>query len=98
MNLQESIRRILREETKVSLATRRRSQQIKKLLDIVLYNSLPCRYRNTEDFILSVINEVKDIFYAIEFKELEVEEVKNFIKEYLIDDIKRYYIDSQEDC
>ena len=95
MDLQENIKRILREENEVSPIVLRRSHQIRKLLDIVLYNSLPCRYRNMEDFILSVINDVKDIFHVIEFKELEAEEVKKYIKEFLINDVKRYYIDSQ---
>jgi hypothetical protein len=97
MNLQETIRRVLR-ETEISIQSRRRSDSIKKLLEIILYNSLPCQYDDIEEFAPTIFNDVKTYFIVLELKGLNYEEVEEYIKKYLIDDIKRYYIDSQEDC
>ena len=97
MKLQETIRRVLR-ETEISIQSRRRSDSIKKLLEIILYNSLPCQYDDIEEFAPTIFNDVKTYFIVLELKGLNYEEVEEYIKKYLIDDIKRYYIDSQEDC
>jgi hypothetical protein len=97
MNLQETIKRVLR-ETEISIQARRRSDTIKKLLDIILINSLPCRYDDIEEFASTIFNDVRTYFIVLELKGLNYEEVEEYIKKYLIDDIKRYYIDSQEDC
>ena len=97
MNLQETIRRVLR-EPEISIQARRRSDSIKKLLEIILYNSLPCQYDDIEEFAPTIFNDVKTYFIVLELKGLNYEEVEEYIKKYLIDDIKRYYIDSQEDC
>jgi hypothetical protein len=63
-----------------------------------LYNSLPCQYDDIEEFAPTIFNDVKTYFIVLELKGLNYEEVEEYIKKYLIDDIKRYYIDSQEDC
>ena len=97
MNLQETIRRVLR-ETEISIQARRRSDSIKKLLEFILYNSLPCQYDDIEEFAPTIFNDVKTYFIVLELKGLNYEEVEEYIKKYLIDDIKRYYIDSHEDC
>ena len=86
MNLQESIRRILREESEVPLNVRRRIYILEKLFNVILSNSTPCDY------------DLETYLITFKLEGMTEEEILSFVKDYFYSEMRRYYIDSQEDC
>lgn len=95
MNLKESIRKHLFEITNAK--TKRRHNEIKKLLIFILRNSIVCG-PDYEQYEKSVLDDVETFVLVLEIKGLSGLEVKNHIEEYLMNFIKRYYTEAQEDC
>ena len=54
-NLQESIRRILREEAEIPFKVKRRFDRLKELVNVVLDGSNPCDYSNIEHYFKGVL-------------------------------------------
>jgi hypothetical protein len=98
MNLQENIRRILREESGISLNVRRRINILEKLVNVTLSNSNPCDYLNEEHFIEGILYDLETYLITFELEGMTEEEILSFVKEYFYSEMRRYYIDSQEDC
>lgn len=98
MNLQETIRRILREESGISLNVRRRINTLEKLVNVTLSNSNPCDYSNEEHFIEGILYDLETYLITFELEGMTEEEILSFVKEYFYSEMRRYYIDSQEDC
>lgn len=95
MNLQESIKKHLLEITNAK--TKRRHNQIRRLLIIILKNSITCG-PDYEQYEKSVLDDVETFMTVLDIKGLSGFEVKNHIEEYLMYFIKRYYTEAQEDC
>ena len=87
---------IITEEQNISL--RRRLYYIKELLDVVLDNMHPCDYSNESHFFDGVIYDLETYLSVMNINELQPDEIIDYVKEHMKDDIFRYYIDSQEDC
>ena len=98
MNLQENIRRILREESEIPINVRRRFDILKKLVDVILSNSYPCDFVNEDHYFEGVLYDLETFLITFEMEGMTNEEILSFIRDYFYDNIKRYYIDSQEDC
>jgi hypothetical protein len=98
MNLQENIRRILREETNTPVNVRRRFYKIEKLLDVVLSNTYPCDFSNEKHYLEGVLYDLETFLITFEMEGMTNGEILSFVREYLYDYIKQYYINSQEDC
>jgi hypothetical protein len=98
MTLQENIRRILREESEIPINVRRRFDILKKLVDVILSNSYPCDFVNEDHYFEGVLYDLETFLITFEMEGMTKEEVLSFIRDYFYDNIKRYYIDSQEDC
>ena len=98
MNLQESIRRILREETEIPINVKRRFDRLKKLVDVILSNSYPCDYSSKEQYLEGVMYDLETFLISYQMEGMTNEEIISFVRDYFYDNIKRYYIDSQEDC
>jgi hypothetical protein len=102
MNLQEQILRIqlmmgvISEDFSISL--RRRIHIIKKLLDVLLENSYPCDFENINHFIEGILYDIDVFLLTFDVEGLSSDEVKDFIMEYLKDNIEQYYINASEDC
>jgi hypothetical protein len=96
--LQESIRRILREESEVPLNVRRRIYILEKLFNVILSNSTPCDYENEEYFIEGILYDIEAYLITFKLEGMTEEEILSFVKEYFYSEMRRYYIDSQEDC
>jgi hypothetical protein len=100
MNLQEQIDR-MREmmglnESNVPLAVRRRLNEIKKLLDVVLNNSYPCDFDNSNDFINGVIYDVRESLEEI--SGMSSGEIASLIYEYFTNEIEEYYNERTQNC
>jgi Holliday junction resolvasome RuvABC endonuclease subunit len=87
---------IITEQQNISL--RRRLLQIKNLLDITLKNSHPCDFTSESHFFNGVVDDLNAILIMVNIATLKPDEIIDYVKEYMKDDIIRYYIDSQEDC
>jgi len=87
---------IITEEQNISL--RRRLYYIKELLNVVLDNMHPCDYSNESHFFDGVIYDLETYLSVMNINELQPDEIIDYVKEHMKDDIFRYYIDSQEDC
>ena len=98
MNIKENIRRILREENEIPINVRRRFDTLKKLVDVILSNSYPCDFVNEDHYFEGVLYDLETFLITFEMEGMTIEEVLSFIRDYFYDNIKRYYIDSQEDC
>ena len=98
MGLQENIRRILREESEIPINVRRRFDILKKLVDVILSNSYPCDFVNEDHYFEGVLYDLETFLITFEMEGMTKEEILSFIRDYFYDNIKRYYIDSQEDC
>ena len=93
--LKESIKRTLKEITNPN--TKRRHNQIRRLLIIILKNSITCG-PDYEQYEKSVLDDVETFMNVLDIKGLSGREVKDHIEEYLMYFIKRYYTEAQEDC
>lgn len=97
MNLQENIRRILRERIEVPVSIKRRIYVINKSIDITLDNMHPCDYINDKDFF----EGFRDIFgWVISgdnvrgvTREVDMSDIYEYIDNYKVDYIEQYYID-----
>ena len=99
MNLQEHIRRVLREEYKIPLNVRRRLHILRNILGSSLRSSYPCDYDDLDEFIEDTISDVNQYFKWIEKKkEMTSEEAELTIRGYLLDDIKKYYLEEIQNC
>jgi len=98
MNLQKTVRRILREESGVPLNVRRRIYILEKLFNIILSNSTPCDYENEEYFIEGILYDLETYLITFELEGMTEEEILSFVKEYFYSEMRTYYINSQEDC
>jgi hypothetical protein len=87
---------IITEEQNISL--RRRLSQIKNLLDVTLKHSHPCDFTSESHFVNGVIYDLDTFLIMFNIADLNPDEIIDYVKEHMRDDIIRYYIDSQEDC
>jgi hypothetical protein len=87
---------IITEEQNISL--RRRLYYIKELLNVLLDNMHPCDYSNESHFFDGVIYDLEAFLFLEGIKGIPPEEIIDYVKKHMKDDIFRYYIDSQEDC
>jgi Holliday junction resolvasome RuvABC endonuclease subunit len=87
---------IITEEQNISL--RRRLLQIKNLLDVTLERSHPCDFTSESHFFNGVVDNLYTFLIMFNIADLKPIEIIDYVKEYMKDDIIRYYIDSQEDC
>ena len=88
MNLQENIRRILREESGISLNVRRRINTLEKLVNVTLSNSNPCDYSNEEHFIEGILYDLETYLITFELEGMTEEEILSFVKEYFYSENK----------
>jgi hypothetical protein len=98
MNLQENIRRILREETNTPVNVRRRFYMIEKLMEVVLSNTYPCDFSNEEHYFEGVLYDLETFLTTFEMEGMTNDEILSFVREYFYDYTRQYYINSQEDC
>lgn len=100
MNLQETIKKVLREEYKIPLNVRRRLQILKSVLHSSLISSYPCDYNDLDEFIEDIISDVKQYFRWIEDdkEQITIIQVELTIRGYLLDDIKKYYLKEIMNC
>ena len=87
---------IITEQQNISL--RRRLSQIKNLLDVTLKHSHPCDFTSESHFFNGVIDDLGTFLIMFNIADLKPDEIIDYVKEYMKDDIIRYYIDSQEFC
>ena len=98
MNLKESIKRILREETGIPLNVKRRFNRLKELLYIVLDESNPCDYSDIQDYFKSVLYDLETTLLVFQMEGMTSEEILSVVENHFYEDIRRYYINSLEDC
>ena len=96
MNLQESIRRILREE--ITKSIKRRYTQIVRLLDVVMDNSYPCDYESLDHFVEGIFFDMSEYLYSEDIDGMDKFEIMEFVHGNLIDHIEKYYQDYIEFC
>lgn len=92
MNLKQSIRRILREETKVPTELRRRIILVDMVIDNLLPNMYVCDYGSADHFVTGILDEI--IWFKSEFEELKSIEridIENYILDYKYDELVTYY-------
>ena len=87
MNLQEQVNRI---QEMMGL------NEIKKLLDVVLNNSYPCDFDNSNDFINGVIYDVRESLEEI--SGMSSGEIASLIYEYFTNEIEEYYNERTQNC
>ena len=101
-NLQEQISRmqsmmgVINENVPTNV--KRRLNRIKKLLDVTLYNSYPCDFDNENHFKEGILYDIDTFLIGFEVEGMSSGEIKDFINEYLSEEIRRYYINASEDC
>ncbi len=98
MNLKESIKIILREETEISSNVKRRFNRLKELLYIVLDESNPCDYSDIQDYFKSVLYDLETTLLVFQMEGMTSEEILSVVENHFYEDIRRYYINSLEDC
>jgi len=104
MNLQETIRRILREETNINMRLRRRisliDEEIKYRMDVVYRPNNICRYESEEELLEVITEATIDSMYYKYFDNIddtsdEWVKIFFFIEKYIKDkygnDLKNYY-------
>ena len=98
-DIQESIRKVLKEEYKIPLNVRRRLHILRNILGSSLRSSYPCDYDDLDEFIEDTISDVNQYFKWIEKKkEMTSEEAELTIRGYLLDNIKEYYLEEIQNC
>jgi len=99
MNLQEHIRRVLREEYKIPLNVRRRLHILRNILGSSLRSSYPCDYDDLDEFIEDIISDVNQFFRWIDKEDgMTSEQAELTIRDYLLDNIKEYYLEEIQNC
>lgn len=94
MNLQENIRKILREETEIPISVRRRINMIDRVIDIMLPNMYPCDYNSADHFVTGVLHEIR--WYLIDSDSEQLtgikgKDIENYILDYKYDEIVEYF-------
>ena len=88
----ESIRRILREESKIPLHIKRRLNDINRVVDAVLQHIHPCDYDSSDHFVEGVLDEV--IYFLGEIKNLngiDLIEINDYIIEFMDDKLRDFF-------
>jgi hypothetical protein len=106
MDVNESINRVkelmgIISEKNISIEIKRRLPQIKLLLEVILNNSYPCDFGNSDLFRHSILYDLEVSMDLIDISNLggiTTEDIYDFVDLYMKDDIIRYYWYSQEDC
>jgi len=98
MNLQESIKKILNEESEIPNHVRRRYNQIVNILDVTLSNSYVCDADNLEHFVEDVLYNMSEYLYGQTIEGLDVFDTMEFVQDNLTDEIREYYNDHVEFC
>ena len=97
--LQETIRKVLKEEYEIPLNVRRRLHTLRDTLKYALRSSYPCDYDDLDEFTNGVIMDVNEYFRWVEKeKEMTSEEAELTIRDYLLDDITEYYKEQTQGC
>jgi ADP-ribose pyrophosphatase YjhB (NUDIX family) len=104
MNLQKTIRRILREETNINMRLRRRlsliDEEVKYRMDVVYRPNNICRYESGEELLEVITEATIDSIYYKYFDDIddtsdEWVKIFLFIEKYIKDkygsDLKNYY-------
>ena len=89
---------MLREETEISSNVKRRFNRLKELLYIVLDESNPCDYSDIQDYFKSVLYDLETTLLVFKMEGMTSEEILSVVENYFYEDIRRYYINSLEDC
>ena len=99
LQLRESIKRVLKEETNISLFTRRRIHQIDKLVDVMLNDMYVDDYDNEEHFFEGLIFELGWLVRNKDFGLHDVDwgDIYDYINEHRRDDINEYYREHQKE-
>jgi hypothetical protein len=101
MILKETIRRVLREDSKINLKLKRRSRELDKLVQVILEMIYPCDFSDWEHFKLGLLYEVR--YYIMDgnndtFNEFNVNDIMEYISENYKDEIKEFYEEYTENC
>ena len=97
MNLQENIKRILREETEFTSKFRRRIIGFKQFILNNFVSENPCEYESFNDFIQGIYDEIEQIVLEGDSTDgpvsdwLTYDEGKNYVDEYMMDELKELY-------
>jgi hypothetical protein len=101
-NLEEQISRIKSMmgiiNENIPTNVRRRLKIIKQLLDVTLDNSYPCDFDDENHFKEGVLYDIDTFLIGYEMEGMSSGEIKDYIDEYLSEEIRRYYINASEDC
>jgi len=98
MNLQESIRTILREETEFSLQFRRRISLFEILMKNNFVTNYPCDFENFTAFMQGIHNEIREYISEGYDQEGEIsawltyQEGAKYVDRYMIDFFKEFYV------
>jgi hypothetical protein len=99
MKLQEQISRI---KSMMKIVTedvptnvRRRLSTVNKLLDSVLIMSNPCDFVDVNHFKEQILTDIDTLLLTIDVLGMANDEIVDFVRDYLNDDIERFYIDSK---
>lgn len=102
MKLQEEILRIkeIMEIITEDIPTnvRRRISTVNHILNTVLNMSDPCDFVDTNNFKEKILTDINTLLLMIDVPGMTNDEIVDFIRDYMSDDIERFYIDSKEDC
>jgi hypothetical protein len=98
-DLQETIRKVLKEEYEIPLNVRRRFNILKNILGSSLRSSYPCDYDVLDEFIEGIISDVNQFFRWIDKEDgMTSEQAELTIRSFLLDDIKEYYLEEIQNC
>lgn len=101
MNIKENIRRVLREETQFSTKFKRRVGEFDAWVWDCYVTRNPCEYESFEMFIRSINSEIVELIeYSMDVDGhisnwLTYEEGVEYVKKYMLNDLKQFY---DEEC
>ena len=99
MNLQESIRRILREDRKLSVEFKRRIQKFNYFIWNNFVTQYPCDFENFTAFMQGIHTEIRDAINEFSDDDgnwsewLTYEEAAQYVETYMIDELKNFYFE-----
>ena len=92
MGLRETIKRILREETKIPTELRRRIFLVHRVIDKLLPNMYVCDYNSADHFVTGVLDEITLFKMEVEeLKSIERIDIENYIFDYKYDELVEYF-------
>ena len=92
MGLRETIKRILREETKIPTELRRRIFLVHRVIDKLLPNMYVCDYNSADHFVTGVLDEITLFRRGVEeLKSIERIDIENYILDYKYDELVEYF-------